>query len=365
MKVLQCPIVALYQPWLYAKGLREMGIDSQYMLHEVREKDLFFARGFDYNIGPFDPCLSGGWRARASRDLDFMDYAVKNYDVFHFHSGFGLSAAYLWGARPLASDLAYLKGLGKKIVMSWWGCDIRTERVDGMNEWSACKVCALENRKFCARPEKLKLLELVDKYADVQLSGGDICASYPYVRWINNAIDVDEFRPLSRDEIPENYRLPLTDKIRIYHSFGNASVRGDVKGSTFIKAAVERLRNEGYGIEFIYVDNVPNRDVKYLQAQADIVVDQLRCGWHGSAGVECLAMGKPVITYIRPTVERIVPQEHPLINANPDTVYQVLKALLDNRDSLVEIGRRSREYAVRFHDYRVIASRLKELYERM
>ncbi len=363
MKVLHCPIIALYQPYLYVKGLRELGVEADYMLHNASPQELFFARGYDYNLDIVNTRREKSDQAAATRSLEFFHYAVRHYDVFHFHSGISLSGEPYWLWTQHLADLKYLKSIGKKIVMSWWGCDLRTADVDLKYPWSACNVCVLENKQFCACPEKREIIRRVRQYADVHLSGGDICASYPFTHWMNNAIDPEEFKPVKPAEIPEKYRLPPTDKLRIYHSFGNAAARGDVKGSGYIRDAVTRLQSEGYPVEFIFVDNVPNKDVKYIQTQADIVADQLLAGWYGTAGMECLSMGKPVITYIRPEVARIAPQDHPLINASPDTIYSVLKYLLDHRETLPEIGRRSREYVLKYHDYRVVAQRLKDIYE--
>ncbi|MBO4648402.1 MAG: hypothetical protein J5806_09625 [Lentisphaeria bacterium] len=363
MKVLHCPIIALYQPYLYVKGLRELGVEADYMLHNASPQELFFAREYDYNLEMAATREKKTNQAAATRSLEFFLYAARHYDVFHFHSGISLSAEPYWLWTQQLADLKYLKSIGKKIVMSWWGCDLRTPAVDLKYPWSACNVCPEEKKKFCSRPEKLETIHLALKYADVHLSGGDICAAYPFTHWMNNAIDTEEFKPVKPADIPEKYRLPPTDKVRIYHSFGNAAVRGDVKGSSYIRDAVVRLQSEGYPVELIFIDNVPNKDIKYIQTQADIVADQLLAGWYGSAGMECLSMGKPVITYIRPEVARIAPKDHPLINASPDTIYPVLKNLLDHRETLPEIGRRSREYVLRYHDYRLVAQQLKDIYE--
>jgi hypothetical protein len=152
--------------------------------------------------------------------------------------------------------------------------------------------------------------------------------------------------------------------LRIYHAFGNAARREDMKGTPHIVAAVNRLREEGYPVEYMYFDKVPNKYIKYYQAQADIVVDQLYCGWHGSNGVECLAMGKPVVVYMDEPTLNICPQKNdaPMIQATKDTIYDVLKNLVEHRDTLPEIGAASRQYALKYHDYEVVAKRLDALY---
>lgn len=367
MNVLHCPIIALYQPYLYVKGLRDLGVAADYMVHDCFPTQAVFGRGYDYNLDLYNTLTNYGRQAQRSRELDFFHYAVEHYDVFHFHSAYGMLYSYdtkMWGR---LSELKYLKSLGKKLVMSWWGsCELRTEPNDRSFKWCECQGCLPEVMETtCRHSDRPAWLEKAHKYIDIHLSNSDVCDTYPKVIWMDNAIDCEEFKPLSLSQIPTEYLLPPTDNIRIYHSFGNSTVRGDVKGTAYIKAAVEQLQKEGYKVEFIFFDNVPNRYMKYYQAQADIVADQLLCGWHGSTGVECMAMGKPVIVFIRPEVEALVPHEHPLINANPETFYYVLKDLLDNPEKIKKIGKASREYSMKYHDYRVIARNLRSIYEKI
>jgi len=337
--------------------LRELGYDTDYMVFNFQPES-WLARECDFDLE-----LDGqkGLRIEKTRELEFFHYAIRNYDIFHFHSGYGLlhPVYELW---ERLDELKYLKSLGKKIVMSWWGCDLRTEDIDLKYEFSACNECNEKNRLFCKNDEKKRMMEKAFKYADVHLSVGDLVASYEAIKWIDNPIDCNEWSPMVYESIPEQFRLPETEKVRIYHSFGNSEIRGDVKGTRYIREVVKKLKAEGCDLEFIFFDKVPNKYLKYYQSQADIVIDQLRSGWHGSTAVECLSLGKPVITYIRPEVAEIIPHQHPLINANIHTIYDVLKDLVRDRERVKEIGKKSRKYALKHHSYNVVARRLEQIY---
>lgn len=361
LRVLHAPIVALYQPWLYAEGLRSNGCKADYMCFYVSEQERWLTHGCD-----FDLQIKYSLENRLSnleKGIDFFIYAIENYDVFHFHSGISMFRGDSNFLADNCSDLTFLKKLGKKIIMHWWGCDRRTYDIDVHYKYSACLECSKENKHWCQSIKDTAVYQKIDALVDVQLSNGDICASLPNILWFNNAIDTDLWRPMTMEEIPEKYRLPATESIRIYHSFGNKDVRGDVKGAREVIAAVERLKGEGYPIEFIFFDKVPNKNLRYYQAQADIVVDQLRCGWHGSTAIECMACGKPVITYIRPEVAKIAPDNHPLIHATIESIYDVLKDLIEDTKRRLNIGQASREYAVREHSHKIIGKRLLELYK--
>lgn len=355
LRVLHAPIVSLYQPWLYAKGLRHAGCHAEYMCWNFKSFQ-WLAHSCD-----FDLLIDGSHGARAEKttELDFFLYALEKYDVFHFHEVFGLLNCD-YGFYEIGSELNFLKKLGKKIVVHWWGCDRLGPDFWESHDYRMCSVCASYDP--CRSKEKRSRVSRMSQYADLELSNGIVSAQMPNILWFDNAIDTDLWRPRSLEEIPDRFRLPTTQKLRIYNSFGNRGVRGDTKGSAIIRDAVNRLISESYPVEFMFFDSVPNLDLIYLQAQADIVIDQLFMGWHGSTAVECMACGKPVITYIRPEVQEIAPRGHPLIYADADTLYDVVKKLVVDNQYRYEMGQRSRTYAVGNHDYRVIGVKLRNLY---
>ncbi len=85
-------------------------------------------------------------------------------------------------------------------------------------------------------------------------------------------------------------------------------------------------------------------------------------------GTMVMALGKPIICYIRECDLSFVPEgmrsNLPTINATPQTVYEVLKeCLTEGKHELPEIGRRSRAYVERWHDPIRIAAKLKSEYE--
>ena len=145
-------------------------------------------------------------------------------------------------------------------------------------------------------------------------------------------------------------------------------MRAESKGTGYIREAVEKLQQEGYAVEFMFFDKVSHNDLKYYQVQADIVVDQIYCGWYGSTGVECLALGKVVITYVNPAVEELLRnegRENPVISASPDNIYEVLKELVTNKQMRQEYEKRARQYAEKYHDYRIVQKRLSGFYEKI
>lgn len=167
-------------------------------------------------------------------------------------------------------------------------------------------------------------------------------------------IDLDLWSPAL--EVPPEHRLPPTANLRILHSaYLKGSSRAwqgrNIKGSPFVLDAIERLQAEGYPVEYMYIENKPSNQMRFYQAQADIVVEQLIYGWWGSTGVETMALGKPVVCYLRPAWRefflRTFPEYKslPIVEADTRSIYDVLKKLVTDSELRARKGEESRRFA--------------------
>ena len=102
---------------------------------------------------------------------------------------------------------------------------------------------------------------------------------------------------------------------------------------------------------------------------ADIVVDQLNAGWHGMFAIEAMALGKPVVSYLREDVVERSAQGYgvrvPIVSATKETLHERLRPLVDSAEERRRIGAESRAYVERVHDIDRIAERLLDLYARL
>src|SRR5207248_2049805 len=80
---------------------------------------------------------------------------------------------------------------------------------------------------------------------------------------------------------------------------------------------------------------------------SDVVIDQLRIGWYGMLAIESMALAKPVVVHLddqaAAETEEAFGLELPLMRATEQTLEDVLAGLVEVRESLPELGRRSRE----------------------
>jgi hypothetical protein len=140
-----------------------------------------------------------------------------------------------------------------------------------------------------------------------------------------------------------------------------------VKGTRYVLETVDRLRREGVTFDFELVERKTHAEATTIYQQADLMIDQLLLGWYGGLAVECMALGIPVISFIRHGDLEFVPPamraELPVIRADRMTLYWVLKEWLTvRRAELPEVGRRCRQFVEAWHNPLKIARTLADDY---
>jgi glycosyltransferase involved in cell wall biosynthesis len=255
-------------------------------------------------------------------------------------------------------DLFIAKKLKKKLVFVPGGCldfDLK-KNISKYDNGLICENCGWGS--ICNDSINMRKFLIIKKYFDSTVGYTDIVSTqYKQTILPYKSLDMNLWSPDLK--IPEEFRLPPTRNLRILHSFYNANRQEggkNIKGSPYIIEAIERLKEEGYAVEYMYITDVPSRHMRYYQAQADIVVEQLIYGWWGSTGVETMALGKPVICYLREDAKenffRHFPEYDslPIIEANTQNIYEVLKKTVEDKEFRERKAKESREFAERFFD---------------
>jgi glycosyltransferase involved in cell wall biosynthesis len=119
-------------------------------------------------------------------------------------------------------------------------------------------------------------------------------------------------------------------------------------------------------VELDIVEGVPHDEARERYARADIVVDQLNAGWHGVFALEAMALGKPVVSHLKPdVVERSAEAfgvRVPIVPATAETLVDALRPLVEDVSARRGVGAAGRAYVERIHDIDRIADRLVDLY---
>lgn len=273
------------------------------------------------------------------------------YDVFHFY--FGTS---LW---PGQKDLPIIKFFNKKIVHHYLGHDVELyhetkEKYEfsNMDFWADDK----EGKAHDFRIKKRLENEL--KYSDSQI----VCAPQysPFVpnsTYIPLAIDLKKFifSPIPN----KNYE---SQPVVIVH----APTHRGVKGTQFLIDAVDRLVKEGHQINLNICEGITHDGLLEEYKKADFSVVSLLGGWFGTAGIEAMATGRGIIAFMRceyfDYVTKDFKQDLPVINANKNNIYDVLKEVILNKN-YSDWGIKSRKFIEKHHDMEKVAQRVLEIYK--
>lgn len=297
-------------------------------------------RGYQNDI--MLPVRGGGALDR----LLFFLWAIRHYHVFHFF--WGVSLLSWWRFHLL--DLPILKLLGKKIVVHFRGLDIIDIRYfDFLRARNRGET--MEKPPF-SRPDQLRRVRKWLRYADVVLvSEPDLFAVVPEAILSPQVIDC-EYWTATKPPLSE------TDgTIRIVHAPSSRRK----KGTDFIEQTIDRLKTKGYAVELVLAEKLPFHKIKELYEASDIGIDQVLYGWHGKVSVELMSLGRPVVCNISDEL-RVFRPELPIIHGDPHNLEEVLEDLICNRAKRLELGARSRSYALRYHHTEVIADDLLDLY---
>ena len=141
--------------------------------------------------------------------------------------------------------------------------------------------------------------------------------------------------------------------VRIGHSPNHRPL----KGTNFLIRAVKQLRQEGLKIELVLLEKHLNRTVKEILSQVDIIVADLMLQGYAVMGVEGLSLGKPVLQDISdPHYNRVFKlytglDEAPFVSTTIENSKDNLRKLIVNPGLRREIGKKSREYVLKYHSY--------------
>ena len=372
-----------YYPWYLSRALRPLGWRADVLNWDANPASQIYYHGEDFKFEYESEDY-------VYKQLGFYLKALLRYDVFHFSNAHGMSfgfALHSWFKERLGefSEIYLLKQCGKKIVYANNGC------MDGVSQtafsqWgpeSVCAICRWRNEPtVCSDERNLAWGRFRNSVADYQcLLGGNRadCNDDPRVHEVPEVYCQDKEFWHPQIEIPAAFRLPPKPEgtVWLYHAVGNKTLRTtddgvNIKSSHVYLPLIKKLKENGVLVELLEPEGIPNKEVRFLQAQADIFLEMLTYGWFGANVREAMLLGKPVICYIRPewleSLRQELPDyaaELPIISATPDTVEGILRDLIANPEKRHEIGQRGREFAVKWHSAEAGGRRFDEIYSRL
>jgi glycosyltransferase involved in cell wall biosynthesis len=305
VRVVHTPLNVAGIPWTNVQALRRKGVDATLVVVERQKLHP------DADVSLDRP--TGFWGRQAVQWPAFLRLLPRT-DVFHFYFG--------WTLVPRKVQWPILKATGRKSVLHFLGSDIRGR--------------SREELRYA-------------RGADARIVG-----SYDALRWVPDAhvvppgLDLREYAPVDAE-----------DKARPVVLHAPSSRKR--KGTEYVIAACERL-----DVELDIVERLPHDEARRHYERADIVVDQLNAGWYGIFALEAMALGKPVLSYLRPEAvqqtQREMGVEVPIVAVTKETLRARIAELAASPDERRRIGALSRAYVERIHDADKGADRLMAIY---
>jgi len=334
----------------------EIAGNMQLIAEELRRRG-FYATAASYNAHGYLGYVNDihlnlqstkGRLKRHMQTLTFTLWAITNYDIFHFF--FGRS---LYGLRRFPHlDLRVLHKLGKRIFVHFRGSDVIGKPY---RDYLRYKVIDAElYEPPISNPQQRRKIDIWRAYADrVLVSFPLLFKAVPDAVMVKQAINLEYWRPNSTSTESPNDGI-----IRVVH----APTNREKKGTEFILRSINALKRQGYPVEIELIENIPHKKVKQLYEICDIGVDQVLCGWYGNTSIELMALGKPVICNIDQELRHHA-SDLPILSADPKTLTEKLKELVENKQLRSELGQKGIDYVKKNHDVKVIADRCISIYE--
>ena len=240
-------------------------------------------------------------------------------------------------------ELAVLKYFRKKIIFVCLGTESRPLYMSGNSILT--KYVNEGHLKYNVCYEDVKRqkeeIERIERYADIMINHPPTALfhSKPFIAWMHIGF------PSGNGEgaaLNSNERSRL---VKILHAPSLALS----KGSAEIEAMVNNLKEQGYPVEFVRLENVPNHKVLETIREVDIVVDELYADIPlGGLGTEAAVAHKPVLSagYYSGCMHSDYPAEviPPSVFCQPEFLEQELLSLVVDRNKRFEIGEASAQF---------------------
>lgn len=259
-------------------------------------------------------------------------------------------------------ELHIYRLLGIEVFLWSYGADVRNQATArAMGDPNPCTDCATPG-KFCICDPQ-KAAENMRKLSS--LSRAIFAGMGEMFGYTPGSMDHAFYWPLDLESERGSRYQPASPQpdanrpLRIVH----ASNHRMFKGTRFLIEAVDQLKAEGEQVELVLVEGIPNAQALELYKSADIIFDQCLMGNYGYFALEAMALGKPVMCFIRhPEQYLLSPEECPIIRIHVSTLKEDIRSLLRQREELSEIGKRGRHYVQTHFSVQAFSTRLRSAY---
>lgn len=276
-------------------------------------------------------------------------YALFKYERFIFLS----NHSFLF----LNIDLAILRLFRKKVIMVFVGSDVRPLYMSGsfvrtIKDMPLNSVSRKIKRQFLS-------IRLAELFSNERISIGTITQFLhrPFIDWMWVGIPVE---PGVLQRIKEKGNSGH-NTLRILHSPSNRFV----KGSDCIKNMIDKMKQNGFSIDYLEITDKPHSEIISALNNADLVIDQMYSDTPmATFATEAAQMNVPALVggYFARMIRCDDPNSPPTIICTPDEMEIKLETFLENPDRLWDYGAKANNFVINNWSRKMIASRFLSIF---
>lgn len=342
MKVLHLPYNIASQISISVRALRSLGIDARGLARKVspiQDDAGIETVAWIGRPNPVPRLMRGiKWRLKLVRAMAWAD-------VLHWH----------WGDTTWKGlDLCIAAWLRKPRLVEFWGDDLRDPHVAARDNpfiagmYASHPELAIQHTKRAQGMFRRQGFEaLIPGYELSDYLDPSIFPTYYHTR---ARLMLDDYTPRFPD--------PHKQRPRLVHAPSNKSK----KGTEVLEEGIRQLQGS-HEFDFQLVHQMSRADSLAAIAGGDLFLDQFTIGAEGLASHEAMALGKPVVCFIKDSLRRRYPASLPIVIADQHNLTSAIGALLQDGARRRDLGVRGRQYVEEFHDARKIAAELIEIYQ--
>lgn len=345
MKVLHTPSDIASIPSHTVRGLRQIGVEAHGLIHGIAPSQS--SEGLEV-IQPYPRRQFIPYLVNRLRWVAAFTRATLDADIVHWY--------YCFTTLPRGLDLRLIRALRKPCLVEWLGSDIRIPEVE-----------------FADNPYYRPAFENGYEYRHLESRGTSRRRQARFARAsFRCAVPVGMLQYVQKDIFPKPYlvpqRLVLADYDPAYPDpagtrplIVHVPTAPVAKGTAAVLKVIERLKS-GCEFEFELLHGLPHDEAIRRMRRADVVIDQLALGDRGMVSLEAMALGKPVLCYIKPALAALYPAEMPVVNATPDSLADLLAELIGNPARRHELGQRGRTFMEQHFQPEALVAALQDIY---
>lgn len=250
--------------------------------------------------------------------------------------------------RDLAADTRFLASLGKQVALIAHGGEVRDPEAHlARNRFSMFNECDAEWTAWVSQRAAANRQLAVESGLPLFVSTPDLLHDLPTATWLPICLDPSVF---ANDE-------PVMERTRPRVLHMPSKRNPPIKGSQYVDPVMRALDAEGL-IEYVAPDHMRHSEVPAVMAGCDIVVDQLLSASYGVTSLEAMAAGRVTITAVSDETAALMPVRPPMVDATPETLEQVVRDLVADREHARRVAAEGVEFVHTWHDGRYSANQL-------